>query len=58
MYSWPLRQGLLHYAHETLANLAEMSGATTVESNDLLRAAVERALTEPDGAYSSSMASP
>ena len=33
-----------------------MSGATTVESNDLMKAAVERALTEPDGAYSSSSA--
>ena len=58
VYSWPLRQGLIHYSRQTITGLAAASGRATEPDDDLLRAAVDRALAGLNGAYISSIASP
>ncbi len=58
VYSWPLRQGLIHYGRQTIAGLAEASGRSAEPDDDALRAAVDRALAGLNGAYINSIASP
>ncbi|HWD17959.1 MAG TPA: urease accessory UreF family protein [Verrucomicrobiae bacterium] len=60
IYSWPLRQGLLHYGCETLAGLAASSGAPAAIDEAVLRAAVDQTLRnlESSDAHITSIASP
>jgi urease accessory protein UreF len=59
VYSWPLRQALMHYAHETISGLAGAADAAPQMDDARLRAAVDHAITQVNGmAQSNSMASP
>lgn len=60
IYSLPLRQGLLHYAQETMAGWSCVASASATLDSDALRAVVDRALADSSGAsaYNTSIASP
>jgi hypothetical protein len=58
IYSWPLRQSLIHYGRETMSGLAGASRADDALEGDALRLAADRAIANSTGAYSTSIASP
>jgi urease accessory protein UreF len=58
VYSWPLRQGLIHYGRETMSGLAEVSQAASPLDDDALRVVVDQAISDSKGCYISSIASP
>jgi len=58
IYSWPLRQGLIHYGRETISGLATVSGDAAPINHEALRAWVDQTIVDLNGAYTSSIASP
>jgi hypothetical protein len=58
VYSWPLRQGLIHYGRQTIAGLAAAVGGASAPDDTALRGAVDHALAGLNGSYISSIASP
>jgi hypothetical protein len=58
VYSWPLRQALIHYGRETMCGLAGASRTGVALDEEALRLAADRAISKSSGAYSTSIASP
>ncbi len=58
VYSWPLRQGLMHYARETMGGLALASRHVSTCDEAALRAAVDQAVSQSPANQITSIASP